>query len=181
MVPPRRHRGHVGKGRRQITAPAELAARRSGVGNPCGPSYAPARMHWLTVEVFDADIPATAWMRGWHDALVQTALSTGAVFWDDHAHAWGVVLEFTFADEHARDRFHGHPTLLSALDATPDPINGTLVYPHRGGGAGSRVPRRPRPSPSVDAVEMPEPEPLLRAAAIGEYIPPLDPLTTEAA
>jgi hypothetical protein len=138
-------------------------------------------MHWLTVEVFDADLPATGWLRAWHDALVQTALSTGAVFWDDHEHAWGVVLEFTFADEFARDRFRAHPTLLAALDATPDPVNGTLVYPHRGGGAGTRVPLKPRTSPSVASAALPPPEPIVRAEAIVDSIPPLDPLTTVAA
>jgi len=138
-------------------------------------------MHWLTVEVFDAELPATAWARAWHDALVETALSAGAVFWDDHAHSWGVVFEFTFADEAARDRFRSHPALLAALDATPDPVNGTLVYPHRGGGAGARVPRRPRTSPSAESVALPEPDPEVRATLIGDYIPPLDGVVTVAA
>jgi hypothetical protein len=31
------------------------------------------------------------------------------------------------------------------LDAVPDPANGLVVYPGRGGGSGSRVPRHPRP------------------------------------
>ena len=151
------------------------------VGSRSGTSYSPAEMHWLTIEVLDADLPAAAWLRAWHDSLVQTAVSAGAVFWDDHAHSWGVVLEFTFADETARDRFRVHPTLLAAVDATPDPVNGTLVYPHRGGGSGSRVPRRPLTSPSADAVTLLEPEPVLRATLIGDYIPPLDPLATPAA
>lgn len=138
-------------------------------------------MHWLTVEVFDADLPATGWLRAWHDPLVQTALSAGAVFWDDHVHAWGVVVEFTFDDEEARDRFRVHPTLLAALDAAPDPVSGAVVYPHRGGGAGARVPRHPRLSPSAGAVALPEPEPVVRADVIGDYIPPRDPLTTVAA
>ena len=135
-------------------------------------------MHWLTVEVFDADVPATMWLRAWHDALVETAVAAGAVFWDDHAHAWGVVVEFTFADETARDRFRAHPALLAALDATPDPVNGTLVYPHRGGGAGARVPRRPHMPPFSGAAALPRPEPVAMATLIGDYIPPMDPLTT---
>lgn len=138
-------------------------------------------MHWLTVEVFDAELPATAWLRAWHDVLVETALSSGAVFWDDHEQPWGVVVEFTFDDEVARDRFRVHPTLLAALDATPDPVNGTLVYPHRGGGAGGRVPRRPRTSPSADAIALARPEAVRCTTLIGDYIPPLDSLTTSAA
>lgn len=115
-------------------------------------------MHWLTLEVFDHQWPATAWLRSWHDTLVETALSGGAVFWDDHRHAWGVVLEFCFAEEFVRDHFRDHPAVRAALDGAPDPVNGVLVYPHRGGGAGSRVPRRPRPAPAAGAVSLPQPD-----------------------
>lgn len=138
-------------------------------------------MHWLTVEVFDAVLPATAWLRSWHDSLVETAVSSGAVFWDDHVHSWGVVLEFTFPDELARDRFRGHPLLVAALDAAPDPVRGALVYPHRGGGTGDRVPRRPVPRISSGAAALPEPEPEMCLEGIGDYIPPLDSLGTSAA
>jgi hypothetical protein len=113
-------------------------------------------MHWLTVEVFDAaERPASSWLRSWHDHLVETALSSGSVYWDAHEHAWGVALEFTFEDETARDRFREHATLRSALDAAPDPVSGVLVYPHRGGGTGSLLPRRPRPFLGSGAVELP--------------------------
>jgi len=138
-------------------------------------------MHWLTVEVFDAATPASGWLRSWHDRLVETALSSGAIYWDDHVHSWGVVIEFTFADEAARDRFRAHPTLLAALDAAPDPVNGALVYPHRGGGTGAREPRRPRPTPMSGAASLPEPEPLVSLGLVGDYIPPRDELTTTAA
>src|SRR6188508_2257944 len=102
-----------------------------------------AKMEWLTLEVFDAGTPATQWLRAWRDNLVETALASGAVFWDDHEHSWGVVLEFAFDDEVSRDRFRNHPTVTAALDAAPDPVSGALVYPHRGGGTGVRMPRRP--------------------------------------
>lgn len=114
-------------------------------------------MDWLTVEVFDAGTPASAWARSWRDSLVETALASGAVFWDEHSHAWGVVLEFTFGDEVARERLRSHPTLTAALDAAPDPMCGVVVYPHRGGSTGVRVPRRPRPNMGAGAVELPAP------------------------
>lgn len=114
--------------------------------------------HWLTVEVFDADTPASGWLRSWHDSLVETAVSSGAVYWDDHEHPWGVVLELAFDDEAARDRFRPHPAVRAALDAVPDVVNGLLVYPHRGGGSGSRVPRLPRPLLGSGAAALPEPE-----------------------
>jgi hypothetical protein len=116
-------------------------------------------VNWITVEVFDGEIPAAAWARAWHDRLVEAAVTGGAAFWDEHEHRWGVVLEFAFDEEQRRDLFRQAPVLLAALDAVPDPVNGVLVYPHRGGGSGSRQPRRPRPAPVSDAAALPEPDP----------------------
>lgn len=130
-------------------------------------AYRPPQMDWLTVEIFDAGTPATEWARAWRDHLVETALSSGAIFWDDHEHSWGVVLEFCFADETARDRFRQHPTLTAALDAAPDPVSGALVYPHRGGGTGTRVPRRPGPHVDEGAMALPSPVPFLETVAVG--------------
>lgn len=115
-------------------------------------------MEWLTIEVFDAEAPASAWLRAHLDDLIQTALGCAAVYWDDHPHRWGVVVEFAFADEAARARFRDHPALRAALDAVPDPVNGLLVYPGRGGGADAAVPRRPRPRLGAGAVALPEPD-----------------------
>jgi hypothetical protein len=116
-------------------------------------------VHWITVEVFDGGTPAAGWARAWHDRLIEAAVTGGAVFWDEHEHRWGVVLEFTFADERRRDAFRQAPVLLAALDAAPDPVNGVLVYPHRGGGSGSCQPRRPRPKLGSGAAELPVPDP----------------------
>jgi len=112
---------------------------------------------WLTVEVFDGATPAAAWARAWQDLLTEAALSRGAVFWDEHEHRWGVVLEFAFDDERRRDAFRQSTVLLAALDAVPDPVHGLAVYPHRGGGSGSRQPRRPRPVTVGGAAALPEP------------------------
>jgi hypothetical protein len=121
-------------------------------------------VHWLTVEVFDGDRPvagltAAGWARAWHDRVVETAVTGGAVFWDEHEHSWGVVLEFCFAEEHLRDAFRDSPLLRAALDAVPDPVSGVLVYPHRGGGTGVRQPRAPRPRALGGAAALPEPDP----------------------
>ncbi|MGY2065062.1 hypothetical protein [Blastococcus sp. SYSU DS0619] len=116
-------------------------------------------MHWVTIEVFDGGTPAAGWLRAWHDLIVETAVTSGARFWDDHAHRWGVVLEFVFDEESRRDAFRDSPAVRAALDAAPDPVNGVLVYPHRGGGSGSRQPRRPRPLRGVGAAALPEPDP----------------------
>jgi hypothetical protein len=121
-------------------------------------------VHWLTVEVFDGDRPvagltAAGWARAWHDRVVEAAVTGGAVFWDEHEHSWGVVLEVCFADEQRRDAFRDSPLLRAALDAVPDPVSGVLVYPHRGGGTGARQPRRPRPQAPGGAAALPEPDP----------------------
>ena len=116
-------------------------------------------MHWLTVEVVDGGTPAAAWARAWHDRLVEAAVTAGAVFWDEQEHRWGVVAEFAFADERRRDAFRRSAALLAALDAAPDPVNGVMVYPHRGGGAGIRQPRRPAPVRGAGAAALPVPDP----------------------
>ena len=56
------------------------------------------------------------------------------------------------------NRFATADEFLAALDAAPDPVNGVLVYPHRGGGSGSRQPRHPWPvlgsgASALEAVE----------------------------
>jgi hypothetical protein len=114
---------------------------------------------WLTVEVFDGATSAAGWARAWLDRLVEAAVTGGAVFWDEHEHRWGVVLEFTFAEERHRDAFREAPVVRAALDAAPDPVNGVLVYPHRGGGDGMRQPRRPRPLVAGGAAALPQPDP----------------------
>jgi hypothetical protein len=117
-------------------------------------------VHWLTVEVFDGgEMSAAGWVRAWHDRIVEAAVTGGVRFWDEHEHRWGVVLEFVFDEEPARDAFRQSPVLRAALDATPDPVNGVLVYPHRGGGGAARQPRRPRPLVQGGAAALPLPEP----------------------
>jgi hypothetical protein len=41
------------------------------------------------------------------------------------------------------------------LDAVPDPINGLMVYPGRGGSSGRVEPRRPRPVAGAGAAPVP--------------------------
>jgi hypothetical protein len=113
-------------------------------------------VHWITVEVFDGVFSAATWADAWRDRLVEAAVTGGARFWDDHQHPWGVVLEFTFDDEQARDRFQDSALLRAAVDHAPDRA---LVYPHRGGSDGTRQPRRPRPLLRSGGAELPPPDP----------------------
>ena len=87
-------------------------------------------MHWITVEVFDGATSAAGWARAWHDRLIEAAVTGGAVFWDEHEHRWGVVLEFAFDDERRRDAFRQSPVLLAALDASDSSPRGrTAIGP----------------------------------------------------
>ena len=117
---------------------------------------------WLTVEVFDGEIPASEWREGYETALVEAAITHGASFWDWHTTCWGVVLEVAFPDDDRSERYRGLPAVQAALDAVPDRVHGLLVYRGRGGGSGALVPRRPRPHPAAGAAALPEPAPAER-------------------
>ncbi|MEV4144509.1 hypothetical protein AB0J40_12620 [Amycolatopsis sp. NPDC049691] len=127
---------------------------------------------WLTIEVFDGESTATLWRLAHGDALTEAALTNGAEQWVWHEHRWGVVLEIEFASEERRDAFRGLPVVTAALDAVPDPARGLLVYPGRGGGAGSRMPRRPRPLPMAGAGAVPVPVESVRMG-LAESLPPM--------
>jgi hypothetical protein len=112
---------------------------------------------WLSIEVFDGAFPASRWRAAHAESLLEAAVTNGATDWVWHEHRWGVVIELAFEQEWRREAFRDLPAVRAALDAVPDPVSGLLVYRGRGGGAGARVPRRPRPSPLAGAVAMPEP------------------------
>lgn len=114
--------------------------------------------HWLSIEIFDGEFPASSWRRAHGDNLTEAAITNGALRWEWHEHHWGVIIELEFTDDEERDRFRELPAVRAALDAVPDPVRGLLVYPGRGGGSGARVPRHPRPLPSSGAGARPEPD-----------------------
>src|SRR5437763_16482326 len=128
--------------------------------------------HWLSIEVFDGELSASRWRLAYGDALTEAALTNGAEQWVWHEHRWGVVLEIEFATEERRDAFRALPVVTAALDAVPDPARGLLVYPGRGGGAGTRIPRRPRPLPMAGAGAVPVPEEKVRMG-LAEPLPPM--------
>jgi len=90
--------------------------------------------------------------------MVETAVTSGAVYWNWRETRWGVLLELVFPDDERLDGFRRLPALLAALDAAPDPVHGLAVYRGRGGGSGARVPRSPRPSPVAGAAAWPRPD-----------------------
>jgi hypothetical protein len=116
-------------------------------------------MEWWSIEVFHGRVSAARWKDAHGSLLVEAALTNGAVDWAWHEHPWGVVLEVAFLDEWRWEFFYELPAVQAALDAAPDPVKGLLVHRGRGGTAGTRLPRRPRPLAGAGAVELPEPAP----------------------
>jgi len=121
-------------------------------------------LDWWSIEVHDGEFSAEQWRRSHGEALVEAAVTNVARDWAWHVLPWGVVLELAFDAEGGWEQFRRLPAVRAALDAVPDPVNGLVVYPGRGGGSSARVPRRPKPPLGAGAAPLPvEPEPPLRA------------------
>jgi len=113
---------------------------------------------WWSIEVLHGEFSAFRWQEQHDSALIEAALTNGAVDGSWHADRWGVVFEICFDNEERWETFRNLPAVRAALDGVPDPVNGLLVYRGRGGGAGARKPRAPKPAPSASAVSLPEPQ-----------------------
>src|SRR5215471_434292 len=87
---------------------------------------------WFSIEVLDGSASASLWSEAYGDALVESALSSGASDWNWHRHSWGAVLELAFENEQVWERFRELPAVQAALDAVPDPVSGLIVYRGRG-------------------------------------------------
>ena len=94
------------------------------------------------------------------EALIESAISHGAIEWAWTEHRHGVVFEVLLPGGGELGGVPARcPPCEAALDAVPDPVNGLLVYRGRGGrrgGHGRRGGRRP--TAGAGAVELPEPE-----------------------
>ena len=106
-------------------------------------------------------LSADRWRESYGAALIESAISHGAQDWNWHRTDWGIVFEVAFSDPDVWPTFRGLPIVIAALDAVPDPVNGFMVYPGRGGSSGARVPRRPRPVIGAGAASIPSsPDPV---------------------
>jgi hypothetical protein len=123
---------------------------------------------WWSIEVLHGEVSAFRWQEQHDSALIEAALTNGVRDGAWHADRWGVVFEVLFDTEEQWEAFCGLPIVRAVLDAVPDPVNGLLIYRGRGGGAGAREPRRPKPAPSSGAVSLPGPadDPNLDLAAV---------------
>src|ERR1017187_9830311 len=133
---------------------------------------------WLNggrqIEVLHGEFSAFRWQEQHDSALIEAALTNGAVDGSWHADRWGVAFEICFENEERWETFRSLPAVRAALDGVPDPVSGLLVYRGRGGGAGAREPRKPKLSPSASAVSQPEPQAVPHLDLTG--ISPLDPV-----
>jgi hypothetical protein len=113
---------------------------------------------WWSIEVFDAEtLPARQWKEAHQDAITEAAITNGATYWEWHEHQYGAVFEVLFEKDEQWEAFRALAAVQAALDNVPDPVNGLLIYKGRGGGAGPRKPRKPKPAPSAMFAELPEP------------------------
>jgi hypothetical protein len=131
--------------------------------------------HWWSIEVLDGAFPASVWYDAHGNALVEAAVTNGALDWSQHRHPWGLVFEISFRDHDQWFAFRHLPAVSAALDAVPDPINGLLIYPGRGGSSGAGDRRRPRLPVGAGAATLPrQQEPRLVAGrASAGYAEPL--------
>ena len=112
---------------------------------------------WYSIEVFDGATSASVWAEAYRDALMETAITSGASDWSWHRHTWGVVFEVCFADEQSWESYANLAVVRAALDAVPDPVTGLIVYRGRGGSSGSPFPRKPRPLSGSGSAALPLP------------------------
>jgi hypothetical protein len=129
-------------------------------------------LYWWSIEVLDGPAgPARSWQDAHGGALTEAAITNGAYDWNWQTHTWGVLLEIAFASDERWQAYRDLPAVRAALDAVPDPVNGLLIYPGRGGSAGRVLPRRPKPIAGAGAAPLPE-EILPPLRAVEEGHPP---------
>ena len=117
---------------------------------------------WFSIEVSNSAAgSARTWSEAYGDVLTGIALSSGATSWDWRHEQWGSVLELELPDHAVWIQFLAIDAVRASLEAVPDPVNGLSVHPGRGGSAGTRDPRRPRPLIGSGAASVPLPEAML--------------------
>ena len=113
---------------------------------------------WWSIEVFSGDrLPASGWRYAYEDELTEAAITHGAMYYEWHDTEYGVIFEVLFRDDEQWEGFRALPAVRAALDGVPDPVNGLIIYRGRGGAAGGRKPRKPKPAPGAAALALAEP------------------------
>lgn len=99
----------------------------------------------MSVEIFNGSFAASLWADAHGDALVETAVTSGALDWDLKRTAWGVVFEVAFRTEAEWETYKASDAVRNALHTAPDPTTGVLIYRGRSLDGGKDSPRKPKP------------------------------------
>src|SRR5215475_13165152 len=164
---PRSSAGALGAGKSPLACMAPtMTRRRLHAGYAASPGTSAGRRtdvpsqqmaDWWSIEVLHGEFSAFQWQQSYGSALIEAALTNGALDGSWHTGTWGVAFEVCFITPEEWEAFRNLPVVRAALDAVPDPVNGLLIYRGRGGASASGQPRRPRPAPSASSQALPEP------------------------
>ena len=131
---------------------------------------------WWSIEVLHGEFSAFRWQEQHDSALIQAALTNGAVDGSWHADRWGVVFEICFENEERWETFRSLPAWY-VRPWTACQILSTACSSTAAGAAeqvpGSRANRSRRRA--LSAVSLPEPQAAPHLDLTG--ISPLDPVS----
>jgi hypothetical protein len=82
---------------------------------------------WWSIEVLHGEFSAFRWQEQHDSALIEAALTNGALDGSWHADRWGVVFEVCFENEEQWETFRALPAVRAALDGTADSIDACVV------------------------------------------------------
>jgi len=99
----------------------------------------------MSIEVFNGSYTASLWADAHNDALVESAVTAGAIDWDLKRTAWGVVFEVAFRTEAEWELYKLSEAVRMALQTAPEPETGVLIYRGRSLDTGPISPRKPKP------------------------------------
>ncbi len=100
---------------------------------------------WMSLEIFNGSFAASLWADAHNDALVESAVTAGAIDWDLKRTAWGVVFEVAFKTEAEWEAYKQSEAFRNALRTAPEPETGVLIYRGRSLDSGTPNPRKPKP------------------------------------
>lgn len=114
-------------------------------------------MFWMSIEVFNGPYAAALWADTQADALVESALTAGAIDWDFKPTAWGVAFEVAFPSEAAWEAYRLSDAFQNAMATAPESQNGILIYRGRSldGGDGKPRKNKPKSGAGANALELP--------------------------
>ena len=74
---------------------------------------------WWSIEVLHGEFSAFQWQQSYDSALIEAALTNGALDGTWHAGDWGVAFEVCFNTAEEWEAFRNLPVVRAALEAVP--------------------------------------------------------------